>query len=685
MRYERWLAVIAAGVTPRCAPRRRRGRGEVIAALAIWVAGAWTAAATGGTELFQITSFANPPSSLTYFEGFSGVVGSTGTWPSEMGWQGDRIDIGFFLPAEVPAIARNYRFRMVITHRFVQTFDVAVLAGPSLTELVEVRREFADTPRVLTVTIPLEQFTPGQVNWIRLQGIGVSVGNGQPAGIRWNRWALSRTDSTLDLQELRTDQLQRGAAYVLAAIQPSGLVRDSLTYSPSVPPFHPATPDAAGFALVGLCVADELRLVSDAAARARAILSAYAGGTPGVTPARNARGHWWHWMNVNTGLPEPGWNDNYTTIGSALLVSGAMMAKSHFVEDAAIAALAEELRLTCDFDAMIHPSLDGRVSLATDVNGNAMGTLVPWNEYMLIVSLALRQPGATRAPVMAWRWLDPANVPKAYYPPGTQHIATLTDSPGSFAPAFWVQDGHYLCTDFATNPAFEAYFRNHQRADALYCAAIRLQPYRYGLTAGVSPGGYTADRIGHDVGVYSPEAVAAWGDLDSLLEFAQDQPPASDARFRYGLTRVSTNQPTWVPSDAALVDHAFLMLGLMESIDPLFFKRRLPFQVDADGDGIADAYDNCLGAWNPRQQDSDGDGTGDACQCATPAFDLDRDADVDLHDFARLQRCPRSDGVSGDGCLCVDIDGDHRVGPADVESFLACWESSGPLIPATCE
>ena len=545
-------------------------RGLVLAALSNFVAPSPAAPAT----IFQITSFANPPSSLNYPSGFVGTVGVTTTWPAEMGWQGDTIDIGFILTAMPPATARHYRFRMVINSRFEQSFEVAILAGPSQSELVEVHSEFIETARVLAATIPIDRFVVGQTNWIRVQGIGVQVGGGQPAGVQWSRWLLTRTDAMFNLEGAIDDQLQRFTNYVLTAIQPSGLVRDSLTLSPSTPPFHPASPDAAGFALLALCAMDHLGLSPDAESRAQAVISAYAGHTPGVTPTRNAKGHWWHWMNLATGAPEPGWNDNYTTIGSALLVAGALFAKNHFTGNTNIAAYAEEMRASCDFDGMIHSSLDGSVALSTDAAGNALGTTRPWNEYMVIVSLALRQAGAVRAPVVASLWLDPGNAPKASY----RGIATLTDSPGSFAPAFWVQQQYYFNSDFASNASFVAYLRNHQRADALYCAFALNQNYRYGLTAGVNPSGYGADRINNHVNVVSPEAVGGWGDLEALLEFVQDQPPGGDPRSRYGLTRVSSINANWWPSDAGLVDHLFLMFGLVEARSPLFFKQRQAFQ-----------------------------------------------------------------------------------------------------------
>ena len=105
---------------------------------------------------------------------------------------------------------------------------------------------------------------------------------------------------------------------------PSGLVRDSLVLNGSS--FHPATPDAAGFALLGLSALDHLNKLPDAEQRVVNILNAYAGHTPGVNPDRSADGHFYHWLNIANGSRAAGWVDGYTTIGSALLVAGAQFA-----------------------------------------------------------------------------------------------------------------------------------------------------------------------------------------------------------------------------------------------------------------------------------------------------------------------------------------------------------------------
>ena len=62
--------------------------------------------------------------------------------------------------------------------------------------------------------------------------------------------AVAWPASAQDLNAVRDDQINRLRNYVVDAILPSGLVRDSLVLEPGASHFHPATPDAAGFALI---------------------------------------------------------------------------------------------------------------------------------------------------------------------------------------------------------------------------------------------------------------------------------------------------------------------------------------------------------------------------------------------------------------------------------------------------
>ncbi len=654
-----------------------------------WMILGLLAASTAGARaatIFDLTNFADPPWSLTYYDGFSGTVGQTSVWPSEMGWQGREILIAFALPAAPPQ-ATAYRFRIVVTQRFAQSFDVAIDAGPQPDALVEVHREFVDRAGVIAATIPLDRFTPGQTNYLRIRGDGALVGPGQPAGIHWTRWRLSRIDLGQSADSLVEDQLLRSTLYVYDAIRPNGLVRDALPYSPGVAPIHPATPDAAGFALLGLCAAERLGYLPIADQLAESILSAYAGHTAGVTPQRSADGHWVHFMDIDDpGRPDGSWaggtwDSTYSPIGSALLVSGALFAKNHFAGNAAIAALADELSATTDFEAAIRA--DGGVWLGMAAGGGgSFGNVQPWNEYMLVVSLALREASHPRATAAAPRWLNPGAAPTISY----AGLPTLTDDLVQFAPAFWVQQAHFFNADFSTSSGFERLMDNHRRADQLYCATGVGQPYRFGLTAGVSPGDYTVDRIFNHHNVYSPEAVGGWADLWTLMEFLEAQPPASDARLRYGATRVSSQQPAWLPTDAGLVDHTFLMFGLMEARDPLFFKQRQPYQPDADADGIADAYDNCPAVANAAQADADGDGVGDVCDCqrAIPA-DSDNDGDVDVLDFAVWQRCASAAPPLDGECVCLDLNNSGALDSADVLALFECLAAGGAGVPAPGE
>ena len=76
---------------------------------------------------------------------------------------------------------------------------------------------------------------------------------------------------------------------------------------------------------------------------------------------------------------------------------------------------------------------------------------------------------------------------------------------------------------------------------------------------------------------------------------------------------------------------------------------------------------------------------GDAKCCASPAVDFDFDTDVDMNDFANLQRCltigQESQATPLNECACFDVDGTPGIDTQDVEKFVLC--SSGANVPAS--
>lgn len=101
-----------------------------------------------------------------------------------------------------------------------------------------------------------------------------------------------------------------------------------------------------------------------------------------------------------------------------------------------------------------------------------------------------------------------------------------------------------------------------------------------------------------------------------------------------------------------------------------------PEVADADGDGRADAQDNCPDIANPDQADLDGDGKGDVCDVVDDRDD-DGDGVVNTHD-----NCPAtpnadqadsdSDGV-GDACDTPNDPVSSPISGADTDDATALY------------
>ena len=102
-----------------------------------------------------------------------------------------------------------------------------------------------------------------------------------------------------------------------------------------------------------------------------------------------------------------------------------------------------------------------------------------------------------------------------------------------------------------------------------------------------------------------------------------------------------------------------------------------PQADDTDGDGVADASDNCLVDANADQRDTDGDGFGNACD-----GDFNNDCSTDFSDLGILR-----DEFFSVGDVDTDMDGDGNTNFIDLglfrEDFFVGPGPSG--VPNICE
>ena len=175
------------------------------------------------------------------------------------------------------------------------------------------------------------------------------------------------------------------------------------------------------------------------------------GKTQGFSPARNPiNGFYRHWIDMNTGARM--WNSEYSSIDTAIMVSGALFAKQYFASShPQISSLADQIFLSIDWSMSIKDPSTGEIFMTFEEDGSGSLPLKPFNEYMIVSWLAKHDSRkSTRAQQL---WLNfyetPDRLPKILY----DRYELLTDDNiwnKGYLSNFVIQFPYYLCHHFTT-------------------------------------------------------------------------------------------------------------------------------------------------------------------------------------------------------------------------------------------
>jgi len=395
------------------------------------------------------------------------------------------------------------------------------------------------------------------------------------------------SDGRLGFEAWMADELANQVRFAKSLISPSGEPAGWVIDGNVVPGgtlFHPATPDAAAWAVLLLLAGDDVLGDPEARPLVRLILKRYAGRLPGPAPSRTADGTYRHWIDPLTGAAKPGWDPEFATMSTMKIVAAAARAGNYYSDDAEIVSAA---RAICcgvrNHDAYLTATnrwmyLKGVAAGGPDVNS----ALRPFHEGMMFVEQAAFYGGAQSRDAYE-HWLHRPNHPYA----GVVVEQPITSNWFGFQPAFVSVYPMLLTERYRNSPAWRTQVANVSSSSAAWTDDNWARWFTVFSAGTTKPewGGYAADNFGNFQGQVSTLTallgLAARADGGGIREagaaYHAYRVGARQA-FRGGATilyRRSTVDPAWTPGDGGLPDIAMGGLGLAELLRPGFIDRAL--------------------------------------------------------------------------------------------------------------
>ncbi|WP_438426046.1 T9SS type A sorting domain-containing protein [Aquimarina macrocephali] len=441
---------------------------------------------------------------------------------------------------------------------------------------------------------------------------------------------LFRTKRTYPVNTNRTiDQLTQNSYEVFKLLRTNkGAYRDAKLISNNND-YHPGSTASTGMGLIALCIANEKNWESNAPDLVIKTLETMTGHTSGFNLDTNASGFARHFFDLNSG--QRAWNSEYSSIDTAILMSGALFAKEYFLDPSApnrattqqkdrITTLVNQLWNSITWDEAIENANNGTIYRDLDSAGKGIPgtTTLPYNEYIIVADLIYRSGSASGKTLWDKFYKNPYNtdgngqylLPRAtatYTAPNSTVInnETLTDSSGNFVSSFLVQFSYYLIHDFASSTSYVNYMKNAKNADKnwwkhvsedQYSNPISRASFEWGTGAGAANAinGYHADKIYNNdndnwTKIVSPHIIAGFLPVDQNNEIKNDilnlytsgkgiytLPNTSQTEI---LWRYSKEDINWKAETIQGVDFSTMLFGLYHLENPGFFKKNNNYTI----------------------------------------------------------------------------------------------------------
>lgn len=433
-------------------------------------------------------------------------------------------------------------------------------------------------------------------------------------------------DTRLGFDAWLSDEFAQSLAFARSLVspdgEPAGWVIDA-DVIPSFSRFHPATPDAAAWAVLMLIMSTEL--TTDPAAQAlaqaqtRTILTRYAGLAPdNIRPLRNPDGHYKHWIDPLTGTTKATWPDEFASLSTMKLVLAAARATARFPDDPVIVRAASIIVFRVrNYDTLFQAGTDAyALKLLPSGGPDTSSWSRPFNEGIMFAEQA-GVYGGSSARIASGRWFNRALWPTATFIPGRPITSTGT---GVFEAGFLTVYPLLLSAPFRASPAWSIQVENVRWSNAAWSDD---NPGRYAamFSAGTSPIGYNADSLTNrpgDITTFTTlMGLSATGEVNNAAGAYAAFRKGARQTFKGGASilyrRPVDAASTYVPNSAGLPDVSHGALGLAELIRPgsvakvlaRDYPTREQYPFDLTGDGRFDIDD--VYAWFAAPADVNAD------------------------------------------------------------------------------